>query len=250
MNDILSLFFSKDKSIPLFLPLSFPLFSTVFNQQTYRKCLSYARHWGGEGVEDTEMKYTVSPTQDPPRLHSLSELCSQALKTDPAQSPQKTGLPSASASRESWRFWGRRIFLPETGAAEVGIGLGMNGAGGWQLSCQVQELLIQGQHASALLMTELSLTGCHGIMQDQTLQSLPRQGDRCHGGLGSSAGRVEIPSPRSYHITQSHTEMISHTSVLLHGLSPLPSLSSPTSGLLHLTVSHVSFKTQVPGHLL
>lgn len=78
------------------------------------------------------------------------------------------------------------IFLPETGAAEVRVWLRVKGL-------LTQELLIQGDCASALLMTELSLAveSC----KTRHLLSCPTQGDRCHGGLEGSEGRVEIPSP-------------------------------------------------------
>lgn len=81
--------------------------------------------------------------------------------------PKETGLPPPLASRESWRFCG--------GAGGSGGKRLAGNEWGWWLTARPSdpELLIQGQRASALLMTELSLTGHHGIMQDQTRLSLP-----------------------------------------------------------------------------
>lgn len=82
-------------------------------------------------------------------------------------------------------------------------------------------------------MTEPSLTGHHGVVQDQTLLSLPRQGDRCHGGLGGSEGRVGIspPSPVTSRLPESPRNVLTHLSAfaraILSAQPVLPYLRPP-----------------------
>lgn len=74
----------------------------------------------------------------------------------------------------------------------------------------------------------------HGVVQDQTLLSLPRQGDRCHGGLGGSEGRVGIspPSPVTSRLPESTRNVLNTPQCLCKGhplcptCAPLPRASS------------------------
>ena len=94
------------------------------------------------------------------------EPVARALKTGPAQPPQRQGCPALSLPGE--------LAILRRGGGSRGKRLAGN-EWGWWLTARPSdpELLVQGQRASALLMTELSLTGHHGIMQDQTQLSLP-----------------------------------------------------------------------------
>lgn len=95
------------------------------------KFLPYGRPWGGgKGIGDMKMEYTVSPAQDAPRLHSLSELC--AIHTAAAfqlqwswsprpqrrsqSSPHKRqGCHCPQPPESELVILGEGIFLPEMG---------------------------------------------------------------------------------------------------------------------------------------
>lgn len=119
---------------------------------------------------------------------------------------------------------GRGTLLPE----ETRVWLGVNEDCGRQGCSRIHILSRESDPAK----DRPSLLGHHGL--DHAGPDIA--GDRCHEGLGSCGDRVGYALPHRSHSLESRRNAVIRVGDLTYGV-PLPSLPSPISGLVALTMS-------------